>query len=196
MKFLYLSLMKDVTLNPSQYQQERVANPKNKFLGGVFVISFFASLPLIFWAIRIYWTTLINGYYLLLLAVLIGCSVTIICRNRIDLPTGIHALPRGVQLIQFCVFNSFSLGTVIIFFILWGNQAFGGRSHTTMKLEVMSFGHTNKTRNNDPVPFVNAVYKGKKVDKYYPRYADVEHVDSLKVRVVNGWLGYEVVVVE
>ncbi|WP_343670990.1 hypothetical protein [Chitinophaga sp.] len=65
-----------------------------------------------------------------------------------------------------------------------------------MKLAVTSFGHTRATRNSYPVPFVETMYKDKRLVKYYPRYAEVDHVDSLQVRVMNGWLGYEVVVVE
>lgn len=198
MKFLYLSYMsmKNIILHPSQYQEERTSDWINRFFGVLFGITFLISIPLIFWTLSIYWTTLIDGYCLFLLALFIGFSITILFRKRIDLSSSKHDLPRGVQLILFCVFNSFSFGTIIIFFILWGNQAFGGRSHTTMKIAVTSFGHTRPTRNNDPVPFVEAMYKNKKVGKYYPRYADVEHVDSLKVSVINGWLGFEVVVVE
>lgn len=187
---------RNISLNPYLQQQERTGDPINKFFGLLFGITFLISIPLIFWTLSIYWTTLINGYCLFILAILIGCSITILFRKRVDVYAGKHDLPRGVQLIMFCVFNSFSLGTIIIFSILWSNQAFGGRSHTTKKLAVMSFGHTRPTRNNDPVPFVDAMYKDKHVSKYYPRYADVEHVDSLKVSVINGWWGYEVVVVE
>lgn len=48
--------------------------------------------------------------------------------------------------------------------------------------------HTRGHRNSEPVPYVDVVYKHKTVSKLYPGYADVEHVDSLSVRVwMGGW---------
>lgn len=183
-------------MNPSLYQHKKTSTALATFLGVLFGISLLISIPLIFWTLTLYWNTLIDGYRLLLLAGGIGFSVTIIFRKKIDLSSEKHDLPDRVKLLLFCVCNSFSLGTIIIFFILWSNQAFGGRSQVSMKLPAVSFGYTRGHRNSAPVPYVDVVYKHKKVSKLYPRYADVEHVDSMSVRVIDGWLGFEVVQVE
>lgn len=185
-----------LSLSPSPYKKDKSGSTAANFLSLLFGISFLISIPLIFCTLTLYWNTLINGYRLLLLAIGIGFSITILFRNRIDFSSEKYDLPFGVRLILFCVCNSFSLGTILIFSILWSNQAFGGRSQTTIKLPVASFGYTRGHRNSDPVPYVDVVYKEKKLGKYYPRYADVEHIDSLRVRVTDGWLGYEVVQIE
>lgn len=182
--------------NPFPYQKNTPSPKLANFFSLLFTIFLIVSIPLIFWTVNLYWNTLINGPRLILLAIGIGFSVTIILRKHIDLSSPQNELPDSVKLLLFCVCNSFSIGTTIIFFILWSNQAFGGRTQVDTKLPVVSFGHTRGHRNSDPVPYVDVVYKDKEVRKYYPRYADVEHIDSLRTRIIDGWLGFEVVQVE